>query len=77
MGFAGCSSILEWVHKKNKIEENGINIFMQKNFYVTEKLYFEPEIPKWNVWITVDTDEKEMQVKIKKYIEDNRTSKER
>ncbi len=48
---------------------------MQKNFYVTEKLYFEPEIPNEMYESTVDTDEKEMQVKIKKYIEDNRTQK--
>ena len=75
MGFAEHGSILEWVHKKNKIEENGMKYIHAEEFYVTEKLYFEPEIPNEMYESTVDTDEKEMQVKIQKYIEDNRTQK--
>lgn len=75
MGFAEHGSILEWVHKKNKIEENGMKYIHAEEFYVTEKLYFEPEIANEMYESTVDTDEKEMQVKIKKYIEDNRTQK--
>lgn len=58
MGFAEHGSILEWVHKKNKIEENGMKYIHAEEFYVTEKLYFEPEIPNEMYESTVDTDRK-------------------
>lgn len=43
MGFSEHGSILEWVHKKNMIEKNGMKYIHSQEFYVTEELYINSE----------------------------------
>ena len=74
MGFSEHGSILEWVHKKNKIESCGMKYIHAEEFYVTEQLYFEPDVTELCESL-IGTDEKEAQEEIQKYIEENRTQK--
>ena len=46
-----------------------------EEFYVTEKLYFEPEIPDKLTESLLGIDAEEAQAEINKYIEDNKTQK--
>lgn len=46
MGFAEHGSILEWVHKKTKIESAGMKYIHAEEFYVTEQLYYAGENDK-------------------------------
>lgn len=75
MGFAEHGSVLEWVHKKTKIEAAGMKYIHGEEFYVTEKLYFEPEIPDKLTESLLGIDAEEAQAEINKYIEDNKTQK--
>ena len=74
MGFSEHGSILEWVHKKNKIESCGMKYIHAEEFYVTEQLYFEPDTTELCESL-LGTDEKEAQEEIYKYIEKNKTQK--
>lgn len=74
MGFSEHGSILEWVHKKNKIESCGMKYIHAEEFYVTEQLYFDPDVTELCKSL-IGTDEKEAQEEIQKYIEVNRTQK--
>ena len=38
LGFSEHGSILEWVHKKTKIESKGMKYIHAEEFYVTEQL---------------------------------------
>lgn len=40
MGFSEHGSILEWVHKKTKIESCGMKYIHAEEFYVTEQLNY-------------------------------------
>lgn len=75
MGFAEHGSILEWVHKKTKIEAAGMKYIHGEEFYVTEKLYFDPEIPDELYESLLGCDPKESQAEIEEYIESNKTQK--
>ena len=44
LGFGEHGCVLEWVHKKNKIEAAGMKYIHAEEFYVTEKLFHNPEI---------------------------------
>ncbi|KAI4445235.1 DNA polymerase III PolC-type [Eubacterium plexicaudatum ASF492] len=74
MGFSEHGSILEWVHKKTKIESCGMKYIHAEEFYVTEQLYFEPDTTELCKSL-LGTDEKEAQEEINKYIEENKTQK--
>ena len=69
MGFSEHGSILEWVHKKTKIESCGMKYIHAEEFYVTEQLYFEPDTTELCESL-LGTDENEAQVEISKYIEE-------
>lgn len=74
MGFSEHGSILEWVHKKTKIESCGMKYIHAEEFYVTEQLYFEPDTTELCESL-LGTDEKEAQEEISKYIEENKSQK--
>jgi len=74
MGFSEHGSILEWVHKKTKIESCGMKYIHAEEFYVTEQLYFEPDTTELCESL-LGTDKKEAQEEISKYIEENKTQK--
>ena len=74
MGFSEHGSILEWGHKKTKIESCGMKYIHAEEFYVTEQLYFEPDTIELCKSL-LGTDEKEAQEEINKYIEENKTQK--
>lgn len=74
MGFSEHGSILEWLHKKTKIESCGMKYIHAEEFYVTEQLYFEPDTIELCESL-LGTDEIEAQEEISKYIEENKTQK--
>lgn len=74
MGFSEHGSVLEWVHKKTKIESCGMKYIHAEEFYVTEQLYFEPDTTELRSSLT-GMDEKQVQEEIDKYIKENRIQK--
>lgn len=46
MGFSEHGSVLEWVHKKIKIESCGMKYIHAEEFYVTDRLYEENKTQK-------------------------------
>lgn len=71
MAFSEHGSVLEWVHKKTKIEKSGMKYIHAEEFYVTENLYVEPDTTELCESL-LGTDEKEAQEEIYKYIEKNK-----
>ena len=74
MGFSEHGSILEWVHKKTKIESCGMKYIHAEEFYVTEQLYFEPDVTELCESL-LGTDPAEAQEEIRRYIEESKTQK--
>ena len=74
MGFSEHGSILEWVHKKTKIESCGMKYIHAEEFYVTEQLYFEPDVTELCESL-LGTDPAEAQEEIQEYIEENKIQK--
>lgn len=74
LGFSEHGSILEWVHKKTKIESKGMKYIHAEEFYVTEQLYFEPDVTELCESL-LGVDEQEAQEQIIEFIEDNKTQK--
>lgn len=74
LGFSEHGSILEWVHKKTKIESKGMKYIHAEEFYVTEQLYFEPDITELCESL-LGTNEQEAQEEIAEFIENNKTQK--
>lgn len=74
MGFAEHGSILEWVHKKTKIESYGMKYIHAEEFYVTEELYFDPDTTELCESL-LGTDEEKAQREIREYIEENKYQK--
>ena len=72
MGFSEHGSVLEWVHKKNKIEAAGMKYIHAEEFYITEELYKYPEIPDEMYESMLGMDETEAQSKIEDFIEDKK-----
>lgn len=44
LGFAEHGCVLEWVHKKQEIEKNGMKYIHASEFYVTEEMYEYPDV---------------------------------
>ena len=74
LGFSEHGSILEWVHKKTKIESKGMKYIYAEEFYVTEQLYFEPDVTELCESL-LGVDEQEEQEQIIEFIENNKTQK--
>ena len=74
LGFSEHGSILEWVHKKTKIESKGMKYIHAEEFYVTEQLYFEPDVTELCESL-LGVDEQEAQEQIIEFIENNKTQK--
>ena len=72
LGFGEHGCVLEWVHKKNKIEAAGMKYIHAEEFYVTEKLFHNPEITD-EIYEKLKTDdEQQTQDNIEDYIEKNK-----
>lgn len=71
MAFSEHGSVMEWVHKKNIIEKNGMKYIHAQEFYVTENLYVEPDISELCKSL-LGADEKEAQQTIFNFIEENK-----
>ena len=72
MGFSEHGSVLEWVHKKNKIEAAGMKYIHAEEFYITEELYKYPEVPNEMCESMLGMDEAEIQSKIEDFMEDKK-----
>lgn len=71
MGFSEHGSILEWIHKKTKIESAGMKYIHAEEFYVTEELWHYPDASELCESL-LGADEKESQELIYKYEEENK-----
>ena len=71
-GFAEHGSVLEWVHKKQKIEAAGMKYIHAEEFYITESLYKYPEITDEFYDSISELDEEEQQIQIDEYLEEHK-----
>lgn len=72
MGFSEHGSVLEWVHKKNKIEAAGMKYIHAEEFYITEELYKYPDIPDEVYESMLGMDEAEAQSEIEEHLENGK-----
>lgn len=72
MGFSEHGSVLEWVHKKNKIEAAGMKYIHAEEFYITEELYKYPDIPDEVYESMLRMDEAEAQSEIEEHLENGK-----
>ena len=72
MGFSEHGSVLEWVHKKNKIEAAGMKYIHAEEFYITEELYKYPDIPDEVYESMLGMDEAEVQSEIEERLENGK-----
>lgn len=72
LGFSEHGCILEWVHKKNKIEAAGMKYIHAEEFYITEELYHYPVVPDEIYKEFQNVSKEEFQKKINEYLEKNK-----
>lgn len=75
LGFAEHGCILEWVHKKQEIEKNGMKYIHASEFYITEEMYDYPDVTDMcEATVGLVGDELEnAQKEIEEYLEKNKT----
>lgn len=71
-GFSEHGSVFQWIKKKLHIEEMGMKYIHAEEFYVTEKLFEEPDTTEFCKSL-LGINPEEAQIKIEEYIENNKT----